>query len=41
MLTRYYKKKTNKSFQKRLVKGTKNFLKKKKKKSINMVMNDI
>ena len=41
MLTGYYKKKTKKGFQKRLVKGTKIFLKKKKTKNTNMVMSDI
>ena len=34
-------KKTKKGFQKRLVKATKIFLKKKKKRSVNMVVNDI
>ena len=38
MLTGYYQK-NNKRFQKRLVKGTKFFLKKKKR--VNMVVNDI
>ena len=41
MLTGHYQKKTKKSFQKRLVKGIKIFLKKKKKRSVNMVVNDI
>ena len=41
MLTGHYKKKTKKSFQKRLVKGTKIFLKKKKRKSTNMLVSDI
>ena len=40
MLTRYYKK-TKKNFQKRLVKDTEIFLKKKNKRSVNMVVNDI
>ena len=41
-LTRYYQKKTKKGFQKRLVKGTKIFLKKKKKtKSVKMLMSYI
>ena len=40
MLPRFYKKK-KKDFQIRLVKGTKIFLKKKKKRSTNMVVNDI
>ena len=39
MLTGYYQN-NNKRFQKRLVKGTKFFLKKKKTKSVNMLMND-
>ena len=39
MLTRYYRKKTKKDFQQKLVKGTKFFLKKKKKRSVNMVVN--
>ena len=34
-------KKTKKGFQKRLVKATKIFLRKKKKRSVNMVVNDI
>ena len=38
MLTGYYQKKTKKSFQKRIVKGTKIFLKKKKAKSANMLV---
>ena len=40
MLAGYYKK-TRNSFQKRLVKGTKIFLKKKKTKSTNMLVSDI
>ena len=40
ILTRYYKK-TKKNFQKRLVKDTEIFLKKKNKRSVNMVINDI
>ena len=41
MLTGYYQKKTKKSFQKRIVKGTKIFLKKKKAKSANMLVSYI
>ena len=41
MLTGHYQNKTKKSFQKRLVKGTKIFLKKKKRKSTNMLVSDI
>ena len=40
MFAEYYQK-TKKSFQKRLVKGTKIFQKKKKKRSVNMVVNNI
>ena len=39
-VNRISSKKVKKSFQKRLVKGTKIFLKKKKTKSTNMLMND-
>ena len=41
MLTGHYQKKAKKSFQKRLVKGTKIFLKKKKRRSTNMLVSDI
>ena len=40
MLTEYYQK-TKKSFEKRLVKGTKISLKKEKTKSVNMLVSDI
>ena len=40
-VNRILSKKQKKGFQKRLVKGTKIFLKKKKKGSVNMVINDI
>ena len=41
MRNNYHKKKTKKSLKKNQGKGTKIFLKKKKTKSINMVVNDI
>ena len=41
MLTGYYKKKTKKDFQKRLVKRTKIFLKSKTTKRTNMLLSDI
>ena len=41
MLTGHYKKKIKKSFQKRLVKGTKIFLKKKKTNGTNMLVSNI
>ena len=40
MLAEHYQK-TKKSFQKRLVKGTKIFQKKKKKRRVNMIVNNI
>ena len=41
ILTGYYQKTTQKIFQKRLVKGTKIFLKKKKTKSTNILVTDV
>ena len=41
ILTGYYQKPTKKIFQKRLVKGTKTFLKKKKTKSTNIFVTDV
>ena len=41
MLTGNYQQQKKKTLQKRFGKGSKSFLKKKKKRSVNMVVNDI